>query len=84
MSEQQAPITFDELAVGDIFYITQPYRQYYVKLQPFRDANDRLCNAEELEGGKAIQWRASSRFQIYRDDGRQSWKGPSSDDSEKA
>jgi hypothetical protein len=69
-------LTYDQLAVGDVFYTTQPYRQYYVKLEPFEDAGGRLCNAEELESGKAVQWKDSPRFPIHRDDGHHSWKGP--------
>ena len=76
MSDHLTPVAFDELDVGDVFYIIQPYRQYYVKLAPFHDGGGRLCNAEELESGKAVQWEVSPRFPIYRDDGRRSWQGP--------
>lgn len=68
--------SFDELNIGDVFYITEPYRQYYVKLAPFQDAHGRLCNAEELESGRPLQWQDSPRFPIYRDDGGRSWEGP--------
>lgn len=68
--------SFDELNIGDVFYITEPYRQYYVKLAPFVDDAGRECNAEELESGRPLYWRDSPRFSIHRDDGGRSWKGP--------
>lgn len=69
------PIHFDDLVTGDIFYIEDPYRQYYVKLEPF-EVNGRQCNAEELESGKPVRFRPSPRFPIFPDDGRASWNGP--------
>lgn len=79
MSTHRTPVNFNDLEVGDIFYTIQPYRQYYVKLAPFEDENGEVCNVEELESGRAFQWSGSSDYPIYRDDGRQSWEGPSPD-----
>lgn len=75
MDLEKEPINFDNLSAGDIFYIEQPYKQYYVKLEPF-EVDGRWHNAEELESGKPIQFRPSARFPIYPDDDRRSWEGP--------
>jgi hypothetical protein len=66
------PIGFEALAPGDIFFVDQPYKQYFVKLETAEDG----INAEELEGGKRVQFRPSERFPIYPDDGGRSWEGP--------
>lgn len=69
------PVNFDELAIGSVFFIEDPYRQYYVKLKPF-EVDGRWHNAEELESGKPIQFTPSPRFSVYSNDGGESWLGP--------
>lgn len=65
-------LNFDALAPGYIFFVAQPYKQYFVKLGTAEDGT----NAEELESGKRVQFRPSERFPIYPDDGGRSWEGP--------
>ena len=75
MKREKESIDFDKLAPGDIFYVIQPHRQYFVKIEPYEDENGRY-NAEKLDSGIRIFFQTSERFPIYPDDGRTGWKKP--------